>query len=71
MKNYVRVSPIEKTLGNTGQGNSMAILTDSNALYVYLGGNVVFPHHRCFSVFGVTLTDLSFLVTVFFRNCCP
>jgi hypothetical protein len=68
VKNYVRVSPIEKTLGNTDQGSSLAILTDSNALYVFLGGNDVFPHHRCFSVFGVTLTNLSFLVTVFCRK---
>lgn len=71
MKNHVRVSPIEKILGNTDQAYSLAILTDSSALYVFLGGNDVFPHHRYFSVFGVTLTDLSFLVAVFCRNCCP
>jgi len=31
---------------------------DSSALYVFLGGNDGFPHHRYFSVFGVTLTNL-------------
>lgn len=36
MKNDDGGSPIEKTLGNTGH----------NALYVFLGGNNGFPHHR-------------------------
>jgi hypothetical protein len=71
MKNYIRVPPFEKTLGNTGQGNSFAIVIDSSALYVILERNDVFPHHRYFSVFGVALIDLSFLLTVFCRNCCP
>jgi hypothetical protein len=56
----------------------MAILTDSNALYVLLGGNDGFPHHRyffqfwchispCFIPFNSVLQKLLSLIGLMFQ----